>query len=210
MTALTLIASAGSLRAREGNHKSNPMTESLKPLKGKEFEVMFLKDMIHHHQMAVDMGELAAKNTRRAELNKMGKDIISAQKAEIEQMTGWLKSWHGESIGSKGQMPGMEKTMKEMEALKKAKDAEFDKMFLDMMSEHHEGAVTMSKLVGNRTDRAELKQLANKIIKDQNKEIEQMKGWKKRWFTADALRRDEINPQMSSSTTPAHTHHHSG
>ena len=89
---------------------------------------------------------------------------------------------HGESIGSTGQMPGMEKTMKEMETLKRAKDDEFDKMFLDMMSEHHEGAVMMSKLVGNRTDRAELKQLANKIITDQNKEIEQMKGWKKSWF----------------------------
>ena len=184
LIALTLIASADSLRAHQGKHEHepDPMTESLKPLKGKEFEVMFLKHMIHHHQMAVEMGELAGKNTKRAELNKMGEHIISAQKAEIEQMTGWLKSWHGESVGSMSQMPGMEKMMKEMEALKKAKDADFDKMFLDMMSEHHEGAVMMSKLVGNRTDRAELKQLANKIIKDQNKEIEQMKGWKKTWF----------------------------
>ncbi|MEP6936554.1 MAG: DUF305 domain-containing protein [Chthoniobacterales bacterium] len=66
--------------------------------------------------------------------------------------------------------------------LEEAKDADFDKKFLVMMSEHHQGAVAMSKLVADRTDRADLQQLANKIIKDQTKEIEQMKGWEKSWF----------------------------
>jgi uncharacterized protein (DUF305 family) len=96
-------------------------------------------------------------------------------------MTGWLKK-DGESAGSMKEMPGMEKMMKEMEDLKKAKNAAFDKMFLAMMSEHHKGAVAMSKLVADRTDRAELKQLAEKIIKDQTREIEQMKGWEKAWI----------------------------
>ncbi len=180
--AVTLFGFSGFLLAHEGEHGSDPMTESLKPLKGKEFEVMYLKQMIHHHHMGVEMAELATNNTKRSELTQLGKQIIAAQKAEIDQMTGWLKSWHGESAGSMEQMPGMNKMMKEMEALKKAKDAEFDKKFLDMMSEHHKGAIAMSKLVPDRTDRAELKQLAGKIIKDQEKEIEQMKGWEKSWF----------------------------
>lgn len=180
-TAVLVLALGGMISAWAENSAPDPMTASLRPLKGKEFEVMFLKHMIHHHQSAVDMAELATSNTKRAELNKMGRDIISAQKAEIDQMTGWLKSY-GESVGSMDHMPGMEKMMKEMEDLKKAKDAEFDKMFLTMMSEHHKGAVAMSKLVADRTDRAELKQLANKIIKDQTKEIEQMKTWDTAWF----------------------------
>ena len=159
------------------------MVTSLRPLKGKEFESMFLKDMIHHHESAVEMAQLATTNTKRAELNKLGRDIIAAQKTEIDQMTGWLKK-EGESAGSMEQMPGMEKMMKEMEDLKKAKDAEFDQMFLTMMSAHHKAAVAMSKLVADRTDRAELKQLAGKIIKEQEKEIEQMKGWEKSWSGA--------------------------
>jgi len=166
---------------RESKSQPDPMVTSLRPLKGKEFEVMFLKDMIHHHQSAVDMTELAISNTKRAELNKMGKDIIAAQKAEIDQMTGWLKSY-GESAGSMEKTPGMEKMMREMEELKKAKDAEFDKMFLTVMIAHHKGAIRMSKLVGDRTDLAELNQLAQKIIKDQTREIEQMKEWEKSWF----------------------------
>ena len=179
--AITLSVSTGGVLAHEGEHHPDPMTASLQGLKGKEFESMFLKHMIHHHQSGVAMAELAARNTKRAELNKMGRDIIAAQKVEIDQMTGWLKK-DGESAGSMEQMPGMEKMMKEMEDLKKAKDTEFDKMFLTMMSEHHKGAVAMSKLVAHRTDRAELKQLANKIIKDQTREIEQMKGWEKSWL----------------------------
>lgn len=179
--AIILSVSTGRVLAHEGEHHPDPMTASLQGLKGKEFESMFLKHMIHHHQSGVAMAQLATSNTKRAELNKMGRDIIATQKAEIDQMTGWLKK-DGESAGSMEQMPGMEKMMKEMEDLKKAKDAEFDKMFLSMMSEHHKGAVAMSKLVADRTDRTELKQLANKIIKDQTREIKQMKSWEKAWF----------------------------
>ncbi len=171
----------GNAVAHEGHSGSDPMTESLKPLKGKEFGVMFLKQMIHHHQMAVEMGELATKNTKRAELNQLGKQIISAQKAEIEKMRGWLKSWHAETAAM-AQMPGMEKMMQEMDTMKAAKDADFDKMFLEHMTHHHQGAVEMAKLVDGRSDRAELKQLAGNIIKDQTKEIEQMKSWEKSWF----------------------------
>lgn len=176
------LLSLGNAIAHEGEHHADPMTESLKPLKGKEFEAMFLKQMIHHHEMAVGMADLATKNTKRAEINKLGKDIISAQKGEIEKMQGWLKSCGGDAAGSMPQMPGMEKMMKEMEMLKNAKDAEFDKMFLAHMIEHHEGAVSMAELVDGRSDRAELKQLAGGIIKDQTKEIEQMKSWEKSWF----------------------------
>ncbi len=181
LVAVLVVGLASSVFALDEQRGPDPMTASLRPLKGKEFEIMFLKDMIHHHQTAVDMAELATRNTKRAELNKMGRDIISAQKAEIDQMTGWLKGY-GESVGSMDHMPGMEKMMNEMEELKKAKNAEFDKMFLSMMSKHHKGAIMMSKLVADRTDRAELKQLAGKIIKEQEKEIEQMTGWKKSWF----------------------------
>ena len=183
--AITLSVSTGGVLAHEGEHHPDAMTASLEKLKGKEFESMFLKEMIHHHESAVEMAKLAATNTKRAELNKFGKDIITAQKAEIDQMTGWLKK-DGESARSMKEMPGMEKMMGEMEGLNKAKDAEFDKMFLRMMSEHHQGAVAMSKLVADRTERADIKELASKIIKDQTKEVEQMKSWEKSWFGSAA------------------------
>jgi uncharacterized protein (DUF305 family) len=80
--ALSLLVGGGSLRAQTHTekHGNDAMTESLRALKGKEFESMFLKHMIHHHQSAVEMAQLATSNTKRAELNKMGRDIIAAQR----------------------------------------------------------------------------------------------------------------------------------
>jgi len=179
--ALTLSVCTGEVLAHDGEHHPDAMTASLQALKGKEFESMFFKEMIHHHQSAVEMAQLATTNTKRSELNTFGREIIAAQKAEIDQMTGWLKKTD-ENPGPMEQMPGMDKMMKEMGDLKKAKDADFDKMFLAMMSKHHKGAVEMSKLVADRTDRAELKELASKIIKDQTREMEQMKSWETSWF----------------------------
>lgn len=184
IAALTLV-NAGVVSAQHEKGEHDPMTASLEGLKGKEFESMFLKEMIHHHESAVEMGKRATKNTKRPELNKLGEEIITRQKEEIQQMTDWLKK-DGEKPGSMKEMPGMDKMMQEMKALKKAKDAEFDKMFLAMMSKHHEGAVAMSKLVPDRTDRADLKQLASQIIAEQTKEIKQMKDWEKSWFGATA------------------------
>ncbi len=177
-----LLAATSATQAHEGKHHKDPMTQSLEALKGKEFEVMFLKEMIPHHQSAVEMAKLIPANTKRPELIKLGAEITASQNAEIKQMTDWLKSWHGETPGSMEKMPGMEKMMGEMKTLEKAKDAEFDKMFLQMMIPHHEGAVSMSALVEKRTERPELRKLAQEITKAQQAEIAEMKSWEKSWF----------------------------
>ena len=56
-----------------------------------------------------------------------------------------------------------------------AASAPYDLQFIDTMTAHHQGAVEMAKMVDSRTQRTELKAFAQKIIADQNKEIEQMK-----------------------------------
>ncbi len=181
--ALALVLAAGSAgQAQHEQHGKDAMTQSLGPLKGREFEVAFLKDMIHHHQSAVDMAKLVSSNTKRPELTKLAGQITSSQKGEIEQMTGWLKTWHNETPGSMDKVPGMDKMMAEMKPLEKAKDAEFDRMFLQMMIPHHAGAVSMSELVENGTERPELRKLAQEITEAQKAEIAEMKGWEKAWF----------------------------
>jgi len=50
------------------------------------------------------------------------------------------------------------------------------------MIHHHQGAVEMAKLIDGRSDRGELKQLGQNVIKDQKNEIAQMKEWQKAWF----------------------------
>ena len=63
-----------------------------------------------------------------------------------------------------------------------------DKHFIEQMIPHHEGAVAMAKLALEKSKRPEIKALANAIIGDQTKEIEDMNGWYKKWFGKDVPR----------------------
>src|ERR687885_121083 len=61
-------------------------------------------------------------------------------------------------------------------------DADYDLRFVDAMIPHHEGAVEMAQEVLSKSQRPEMKKLAQDIIAAQNREIEQMKQWRKAWY----------------------------
>ncbi len=150
-------------------------------------DVAFAQGMIPHHQQAVEMAVIALDPARKAgaEVTDLAKRIQGAQGPEIELMTGWLTGW-GQSVdGMEGHnmegmemadMPGMEgmMTSEEMTGLEAATGPAFDKLWLEMMVRHHEGAVVMSKTVGTDGKAAAVKELAGKIISAQEAEIAEM------------------------------------
>ncbi len=119
-------------------------------------DVEFMQGMIMHHVQAVEMTALIASHTENKELRSLGARISSSQSDEIKLMQRWLAA-RGERISV--DMPGMDMsrhsshqqlmpgmlTPEQMEALRKAKDAEFDHLFLTGMIQHHDGALTMVK-----------------------------------------------------------------
>ena len=74
-------------------HQMMGMTDRMKGKTGDELDKIFLQDMIVHHQGAVEMAQILAKDTKRPELQKMSADIIRVQTAEIAQMQQWLDAW---------------------------------------------------------------------------------------------------------------------
>ena len=70
--------------------------------------------------------------------------------------------------------------------LKGKSDAAFDEEFLEQMIPHHQGAVEMARLVLSNTKRPELIKLANEIIEAQQREINLMREWQKKWFGVQA------------------------
>jgi len=162
---------------------SDPMTDSLKGLSGKAFEIKFMQEMIVHHQSAVAMAKLVPTHTKRAELITLSQNIITAQNKEITAMTTWLAQWyHDKPLSNPMNVPGMMSMMGDMNKLKNAKDATFDQQFLTMMISHHQAAVNMANLIPARTQRPELVQLGQNIVKTQSAEIQQMQGWERAWF----------------------------
>lgn len=146
-------------------------------------DVAFATEMIQHHRQAVDMAEMADSRASSQEVKDLATKIKGAQGPEIKTMSGWLTSW-GEEVpadmsGMEGHdmssgMPGM-MSGEDMGTLEKASGAEFDTMFLEMMVEHHEGAIKMAETEKKDGKDDDSKKLADDVITAQTAEIEQMK-----------------------------------
>src|SRR6267378_8402215 len=133
-----------------------PSTRATLPPRS-QADVEFMQGMIMHHSQAVEMTALIASHTENKDLRLLGARISSSQSDEIKFMQRWLAA-RGEqmSVATPG-MPAMDMsrepmalisgmlTPEQMKALRRAKGAEFDRLFLTGMIQHHNGALTMVK-----------------------------------------------------------------
>ncbi|MER5536746.1 DUF305 domain-containing protein [Streptomyces mirabilis] len=145
-----------------------------------EADVTFAQMMIPHHEQAVAMAELADGRASDAEIKDLAAKIEKAQDPEIKTMTGWLKSWGkptatgdtpGMDMGSDGMMS--DKDMKELKAMQ---GKEFDKMFAQMMIDHHDGAIAMAKTEQKSGQNADAKEMADAIVTGQSAEVKQLQS----------------------------------
>ena len=152
-------------------------------------DVEFAQMMIPHHQQAIAIAEIAVDRAQRAEVTSLAEQIRTAQGPEITQLTGFLTAW-GASVPTTGVSAGMNRsgmtgmnssttmpgmmTDAQMNELRTASGAAFDTMFLQMMIEHHRGAVTDAQREVDNGSNPEATQLATKIVADQTAEIGRM------------------------------------
>ncbi len=127
---------------------------TLPPVSPKDVE--FMQGMIMHHAQAVEMTALIESHTQNTDLRSLGSRISHSQADEIRFMKRWLETRGQPTEHTMHHMPGMDMsshemlmpgmlTAKQMEALRKAKGEEFDRLFLTGMIQHHNGALTMVK-----------------------------------------------------------------
>ncbi|WP_414543436.1 DUF305 domain-containing protein [Nostoc sp. CCY0012] len=156
------------------------------------YDLRFIDGMIMHHEGAVVMAKEVQEKSQRPEMKQLAEEIITAQNQEIAQMREWRTAWYP-NAGDKplayhaemGHM--MEMTPEQMQAMMMsmdlgAADEEFDLRFINAMIPHHEGAVVMAQDVLEKSQRPEIKNLAQEIIKAQETEINQMKEWRQAWY----------------------------
>ncbi|MFE4412105.1 DUF305 domain-containing protein [Streptomyces sp. NPDC056821] len=182
VTAALVLAACGSGEDSAGGARtSSPASAERTAGAHNDADVSFAQGMIPHHQQAVLMARTAATRASSAEVKDLASRIEKAQDPEIETMSGWLESWGakvpsampGVDHSGHGDMPGM-MDGQDMNKLAKASGADFDRMFLTMMVEHHEGAVEMATTEKANGRYAPAKKTADDIITAQNAEIEEM------------------------------------
>ena len=153
-----------------------------------DMDVSFATGMIPHHAQAVEMADMAVSMADDSEVVDLANQIKDAQQPEIDTMSGWLEAW-GEDVPdtSMGSMSGMDHgdmnsgmsgmmSPEDMQRLEGASGATFDEMFLEMMIEHHQGAIEMSQTELQDGENADAKALAQTIIDAQEAEIATMEG----------------------------------
>ena len=150
-------------------------------------DVDFLLGMIVHHQQAILMSELSAERTNNQTILDLADRIDISQEDEIDFMENWLEA-RGENKNLSShehmqehkhmKMEGMASS-KELKELRASKSTSFDKLFLQLMINHHDGALEMVKTLkefpGNSFD-SSLDEFISELINDQGVEIERMNG----------------------------------
>jgi uncharacterized protein (DUF305 family) len=158
-------------------------------------DIAFMQGMIYPHAQALDMTELIDARSTDPDMKKLGLRIHVSQTDEIKMMQRWLQARgqdapdpraHHDMPGMEGMagmdhavmMPGMLST-EEMARLAAAKGVEFDRLFLEGMIKHHEGALTMVKdlfAAPGAGQQSDIFAFASDVEADQKMEIDRMAG----------------------------------
>lgn len=139
-------------------------------------EVRFVRDMIAHHEQAVEMALLIRDRTDDATMQALTTDIILSQQSQIGRMSGWLEQWgrpyasDENPMGGMGHMMGMA-NQSDVNALGTLPLAEAEVRFLQLMTTHHEGALFMAEDVLAAGPRPEVARLAESVLRSQEAEI---------------------------------------
>lgn len=144
-------------------------------------DISFAQAMIPHHAQAIRMAQLAPDRAQAPQVKELASRIEQAQRPEIGIMTSWLRAWnapvlpagasggdHSDGMGTGGMDP------QQMQQLEQATGAQFDRLFLQMMIKHHDGAIEMASTELDNGQSSEAKQLAQQIIDAQRAEIDKI------------------------------------
>jgi uncharacterized protein (DUF305 family) len=150
-------------------------------------DIRFMQDMIGHHAQALVMTKLLPRRTRRADMRLLAERISVSQRDEIALMRLWLARHAGASTASPtdhqhhqnadhASMPGM-LSETQLGVLRTARGAQFDRLFLEGMIQHHEGALVMVRtlLTSERGgQQSAIFRFASDVDADQRAEIVRM------------------------------------
>jgi uncharacterized protein (DUF305 family) len=151
------------------------------------YDLRWLDTMIGHHTGGVVMTEHMLAQSARPELRDLAERMISAQRREIKQMQAWRAAWYPDVPAQSGTMlmigggaigPDM---MSAGQMRVMMTDSELDRMFLQMMIPHHEGAIAMAEQALAQAEHPQIKELAAVIMTAQRAEIVEMESYLGTW-----------------------------
>jgi uncharacterized protein (DUF305 family) len=176
----TVVSACGGTSSTDqhaGHTGTNP-AQGAQPVKHNADDVDFARNMIPHHQQAVDMSAMVPSRSTNPKVIVMAKHISMDQQAEIQMLQGLLAQWGEPEMSDNAGHGGMaidgmvdEATMSRLGSLS---GSEFDKLWLTSMIAHHRGAITMAQVEIAHGQNPDAVKKAKLIVDAQEIEIAQM------------------------------------
>jgi uncharacterized protein (DUF305 family) len=201
LVAPPLVAGCGGSSSSE-SPASSSSGSSQPATKGNAADRAFVRQMVPHHQMAVQMAQVAKRESRRDRVTKVASDIIAAQTSEISDlqriarqlgvkpapmMTGGGHMDHagGEMMDDARALGlSMDEMGMSMDTDSLEENRPFDRAFIDAMIPHHQGAIQMARAELAKGVNPELRRIARDVVAAQAKEISEMNSWRRQWYGA--------------------------
>ncbi len=171
-TALTLTACGGTSPSADAPATGGSTATTSSAANAADVE--FAQMMIPHHEQAVEMSDdLLAKTGTDPRIVALATEIKAAQEPEIKLLTSWLSAWDADTDGMSDMNHGTDGMMSEtdMMTLADASGADADQAFLELMIEHHEGAIAMAQTHIDEGSNADALALSAAIVASQSAEI---------------------------------------
>lgn len=168
--ALTLVLSA----CGDGQGETVPSNTTTTSAEANDSDRAFLAMMAPHHAGGVALGELAQELGTKPETRRLGKAVVTAQAAELEQMQAAYQSLFGEPLVLEDEPEPTIVGLRESD--------EFDRDFYDALIPHHQQAIEMARTELADGENAELKSLASEIVDSQSEEVEDMNAWREKYY----------------------------
>ena len=138
----------------------------------KFIDLRYIDGVIAHHLNAIYMAKQAETSSQRKEIKELAKEIIAIDTKSIEELYGWKKTWFNNT-----------KQITQYEKINLgAYDEKFDLRFLNALIAHHEEAVVTAKEIRTKSQRNEILNLADAIIKNLSSGVEVLSDWRTNWY----------------------------
>lgn len=132
----------------------------------------YIDGLIAHHLNAIYMARQAETNSQRKEIKELAKEIIAVDTKSIEELYGWKKTWFNNT-----------KQITQYEKINLgAYDEKFDLRFLNALITHHEEAIMTAKEIRTKSQRNEILNLADAIIKNLSSGVDTLSTWRTNWY----------------------------
>lgn len=181
LSAVLVLAACGSAAQQPSGGAQSPAAPPATATGFNQADVSFAQQMIPHHQQAVQMASLAASRASSPQVRQLARQIEVAQNPEIQTMTGWLRAWGQPTAMPADSMEGMDHgtpgmmTSQDISHLRSLHGQAFDRLFLQMMITHHQGAVEMARTQQAQGTSPAAERLARSIEATQTAQISQMR-----------------------------------